>query len=134
MNAQVRALAILLLFFQAFLQADGIGEPTLVSWTDTTVTKTGTVRAVGGSFVTLELNISAPQRTEWQIPVYSGGVVSDAEGNAFNSIKENSPPNPYSYSVSTLVRTSARSTQKLPPDYVVPEGYREYLLPSEGIE
>ncbi|MFH0817838.1 MAG: transglutaminase-like domain-containing protein [Candidatus Micrarchaeota archaeon] len=136
MKKSLAVLAVIFLFLLpcVYPQSADITDPVLTSSVNSIVTKSGTVRAIGGSFVFVELNISAPQKTNWQLPVYHGSTVKDSEGNTLFSIKENSPKNPLTYSFPTEVLTKARMTDSLPNNYSVPENLKKYLLPSQGIE
>jgi len=123
---------LVLLAFSVYSQSTAIDEPALITSVDAVVTKTGTVRAVGGTLSYVELNLSAPIRSGWQLPAYSVQTASDSEGNTFSILKDSHPANPFSYSVSTQVLTKARVTDSLPPSYQVPEDVKAYLKPESG--
>ncbi len=113
-----------------------ITEPVLVNRLDSEVVENGQVAAVGGQMTSLRLNVSIPRLTEYQNVEYKGPgtLVRDQEGNAFASIAEENPANPYSYSASAKVRTIARATTELPESFVVPYELETYAQPSADIQ
>ena len=126
--------AMLVLLIISVYSESAITEPVLASSIEATITKTGTVRALGGTLKYVEINISAPQKTGWQLPSYSLETVKDSEGNTFSVVKNSNPQTPFEYSISTEVLTKARVTDSLPESYSVPEELKRYALPSSGIE
>ncbi len=134
MRKTTALLVLLALAVSLYAQSSDITEPVLTSSVSSVVTKTGTVRAIGGSLEYVEMNLSAPQKTNWQLPTYGAGTVKDSEGNTLFLIKEDNPPNPFKYSVSSEVLTKARITDSLPSSYSIPPQLSQYLLPSKGIE
>lgn len=129
----VLALALLLLL-AVLANSDAIREPVLVSSVNAKITKTGVVKAIGGTLSYVELNISMPSKTDWQTPSYAGQTVSDALGNSFIVLKKDNPGSSYQYSVESEVLTKARVTDLLPSSYVISDDLRVYTLPSAGIE
>ena len=134
MRKALLCIVLLSLTLLVFSQSASIKDPVLTTSVTSTVTKSGTVRAIGGSLRYVELNLSVPQKSDWQLPTYPITTVKDSEGNALLWVKDNNPTTPYAYSLSTEVLTKARVTDYLPASYGAPEGLSEYLLPAPGIE
>ncbi|MFH1448256.1 MAG: transglutaminase domain-containing protein [Candidatus Micrarchaeota archaeon] len=133
MKPSLQCLMLVLLILSTQVDAK-IGEPVLVSSIETVVIKTGTVRALGGELNSVELNISVPLKTDWQMPVYSVKTINDHEGNTIATVKSDSPQNPFTYAISSDVLTKARVTDSLPDAYTVPDELEIYALPSENIQ
>ncbi len=125
---------VLALLALAVFSQPAINDPVLTTSVTSVVTKSGAVRAIGGSLKHLEMNLSVPEKTDWQLPTYPMATVKDSEGNALLAIKEGNPPTPFAYSYSIDVLTKARMTDYLPPSYTIPDGIRVYSLPSPGIQ
>ncbi|VVC71712.1 Transglutaminase-like superfamily protein [uncultured archaeon] len=109
-------------------------DPVLVDETNFTLVESGIVSATRGGMVNLHLNVSVPGNFSYQSVRFSGPLVPDAEGNLFTSIFEESPGNPYRFSVSSEGSTRSRLTPALPDAYTVPFEIGYYALPSAGIQ
>ncbi len=122
-----------ILLILPYASAD-IENPVLVESVNVVVTKTGEIKATGGMIKNLELNLSLPQRTGWQLPDYSVTTEKDIEGNIFAAIKKTNPSNPFRYAVSTSVLTKARITDSLPDAYEIPKEYMQYIESTDNIQ
>ncbi|MFA6213814.1 MAG: hypothetical protein WC717_00875 [Candidatus Micrarchaeia archaeon] len=121
------ALAVLLLFSCTAVFSADSPAPQLAHTLSALVKAQGTVTAIGGTMQSLGLNVSVPSATSYQ-EVESGEQIKyDSGGNGYLSIFEQNPPNPFFYSKSITVRTTARTTPSLPESYSVPSSLSPFL-------
>ncbi|MEM3400160.1 MAG: transglutaminase-like domain-containing protein [Candidatus Micrarchaeia archaeon] len=113
--------------------AGDIEDSTLVYELKTKILGEGRVYVRGGSMSQLEINLTIPQNTPYQISSYLGEKVEDAYGNKYAHIAEMRPNNPYLFSVMNEVITRERMTFYLPKMYSK-EGKEPYLAPCGRIQ
>lgn len=128
-----RFAAILFLFVllpAVFAESDQ--DPHMASYASAIVREQGTVSVSVGQIKDLEVNISVPTSTPYQSTAIQSGdrVNYDGNGNPSVKISETSPPNPFTYSKTIAVETSARSTPSLPASYTIPADYAAYVQPT----
>jgi hypothetical protein len=90
----------------------------------------GTISAVGGEIYSLDINISIPTSTPYQIVEAGEQMKFDEFGNGYLGMSIKNPANPVSYSKKIIVQSVARTTDFLPGSYSVPSTYRPYMLPT----
>ena len=100
--------------------------PQLASALSAVVMEQGTVTAIGGEIHGLQMNLSVPSSTPYQI-VEAGEMMNfDSEGNGYLAISATNPSNPFVYSKRITVQSVARTTFSLPESYSVPLEYRQF--------
>jgi transglutaminase-like putative cysteine protease len=127
------ALAFAILLAAAALAQVSITQPKLVKTLDSQITESGKITALNGDLLRIELNHTIPQNTEYQTAQYAGPKVTDRDGNAYAFLSQASPPNPFEYSVNSIVQTRERLTTTLPAEYDVPQEYAPYLQQSPRV-
>jgi len=120
-------LAIFLLLTASFAASEA---PQLASTLSAVVWVQGTVTATGGQMHSLQMNVSVPSSTPYQI-VEAGELMKfDPYGNGYLSISSSNPTNPFTYSKKITVQSVARTTPILPESYSVPSDYGQFTSAS----
>ena len=100
--------------------------PQLATSLSAVVIEQGTVTATGGELNSLQMNISVPSSTSYQI-VEAGEMINfDSDGNGYLAISSSNPSNPFTYSKRIGVQSVARTTPSLPESYSVPSEYKAF--------
>ena len=118
------ALAFFLFISSVFASGDA---PQLASSLSAVVEMQGMVTATGGEINSLQMNVSVPSSTPYQI-VEAGEMMNfDSNGNSHITISSANPPNPFTYSKRITVQSVARTTPSLPESYVVPSDFKQFI-------
>jgi len=124
MQKPVRALALFAILISSLFAQE---TPQLASALSAVVWAQGSVTATGGEIHSLQMNISVPSSTPYQI-VEAGELMKfDSDGNAHLLISASNPPNPFTYSKKITVQSVARTTPSLPDSYSVPSDYQQFI-------
>ncbi len=123
MQKPVRALALLIILSSPLFAQE---LPQLASTLSAVVMVQGTVTATGGEIHSLQMNISVPSSTPYQIVEAGEPMRFDSNGNGYLSLSSSSPPNPFTYSKRIGVQSVARTTPSLPESYSVPSDYKQF--------
>jgi transglutaminase-like putative cysteine protease len=126
----MRALIMVVLLLSLAAAGTTISEPKLVKQVSLDFIEGGTVTSTG-SLHEVELNITLPQESTYLKAEYSIGTVVDADGNVLAHIKDTSPRNPFSYSLSTKLTSNERTLNALPSEYELLPAQLKYAQPSE---
>ena len=117
------ALAFFLLITSTFASGEA---PQLASSLSAVVVVQGTVTATGGELRSLQMNVSVPSSTPYQIVEAGEMMQFDTDGNGYFALSSSSPPNPFTYSKRITVQSVARTTPSIPESYSVPSEYRKF--------
>ena len=124
MQKTVRALALFAILISSLFAQE---TPQLASALSAVVWAQGSVTATGGEIHSLQMNISVPSSTPYQI-VEAGELMKfDSNGNGYLSLSTSNPPNPFTYSKKITVQSVARTTPSLPDSYNVPSNYTQFI-------
>ena len=125
MHKSMRALAVFALL-AACAFADG-EMPQLATSLSAVVMEQGSVTATGGQIHSLQMNLSVPSSTPYQIVEAGEMMKFDPDGNGYLAISATDPPNPFTYSKRIGVQSVARTTPSLPESYSVPSEYSVFM-------
>jgi transglutaminase-like putative cysteine protease len=123
MQKPARALALFLLLLSSLFAQE---TPQLASALSAVVWAQGTVTAIGGEIRSLEMNISVPSSTPYQIVEAGEMMKFDSDSNGYLALSSQNPPSPFTYSKRISVQSVARTTPSLPESYSVPSEYRKF--------
>ena len=123
MQKMVRALALFIILSSSLFAQE---LPQLASSLSAVVMVQGTVSATGGEIRSLQMNVSVPSSTPYQIVEAGEPMKFDSDGNGYLSISSSNPPIPFTYSKRITVQSVARTTPELPESYSVPSGYGQF--------
>ena len=104
--------------------------PQLASSLSAVVEAQGMVTASGGEIHSLQMNISVPSSTPYQIVEAGEMMKFDSDGNGYLSLSAANPSNPFTYSKRITVQSVARTTPSLPESYSVPSSYSQFTSPT----
>ncbi|MFA6328760.1 MAG: transglutaminase-like domain-containing protein [Candidatus Micrarchaeia archaeon] len=124
MQKPVCALALFIILSLSSLFAQE--TPQLASALSAAVGVHGTVSATGGDIRSLQMNISIPSSTPYQIVEAGEKMEFDSDGNGYLAISSANPSNPFTYSKRIGVQSVARATPSLPESYSVPQEYWKF--------
>jgi hypothetical protein len=115
---------ILLAVMLLSLLSNGM-TPRLVESSILSVVQQGYVRAIGGELTYINMNVSVPSNTDYQITRVDRPVIKVDSVNSIVNIVSSNPDNPFNYKVTSSVSLKARHYTYLPVSYQL--GYNEML-------
>jgi hypothetical protein len=124
---------LILLLFVALSFSETIDTSRIKSM-NVSFTEQATVAINHGNIISLSVNMSVPQKTEYQIINYTGRHGVDQNGNLFAMIQVANPSNPFTLTITTNVMTTGRTTEVLPQYYTVPDEAVRYTMVSDRIQ
>ncbi len=128
----MKKLLILLLF--ATLSFSEAIETSRIKSMNVSFTVKATVEINRGNILSLAVNMSVPQNTEYQIINYTGRHKFDQNGNLFAVVEVVNPSNPYTLPITTNVMTTGRTTKELPSYYTVPDDVLRYTMVTDRVQ
>ncbi len=124
---------LILLLFATVSFSEAIDTSRIKSM-NVSFTVKATVEINRGNILSLAVNMSVPQNTEYQIINYTGRHKFDQNGNLFAAIQVMNPSNPYTLSITTNVMTTGRTTKELPSYYTVPDDVLKYTMVTDRVQ
>ncbi len=124
---------IMLVILLLILLPSGM-TPRLVEKSSLNVVQQGYVRAVGGELTYLNMNLSVPSNTDYQISVTDMPVTKIDAVNSIVNIVSRTPSNPFNYKVTSSVSLNARHTKQLPGTYQIDYSQMLYTRPTARIQ
>ena len=134
MAKAAKAFAMFLLLLCLPLMARQIDDPQRVSYVGATIEEKGTVEVSGGSPERLTIRFPIPISSPYQQVEYEGEPQYDSQGNPYWRMVVDDPPNPYSYSKTIKVTTTARRTAALPSNYTIGPEFSNSLRPNADVQ
>ncbi|UCC91199.1 MAG: transglutaminase domain-containing protein [Candidatus Aenigmatarchaeota archaeon] len=126
------------ILFPSLAEANGIEDKVLenpagVNELIVNVVQHGTVW-VDGNPSSIMINLTTPQDDHRQDVDIEVSRVKDELGVDIGVIEEDNPENPFSYTISGVVKSRANHLTSLPSSYVIPENVEVYLQATENIQ
>jgi transglutaminase-like putative cysteine protease len=128
----MKKLMIMLLF--ASLSFSETIDTSMIRSMNISFTMKATAEVNHGNIIALFVNMSVPQKTEYQIINYPGRHAVDQNGNLFAIVEVANPSNPYTLPITTNVMTTGRVTKELPAYYSVPADALRYTMVTDRIQ
>ncbi|MEM4554684.1 MAG: transglutaminase-like domain-containing protein [Candidatus Anstonellaceae archaeon] len=116
---------ILLSFF-----LHGAFSPYLVTSATVKINESGSVIVHGGELNYLQLSIQIPRNSSYQQVFVDRKINTDKEGNAYITIEQKGPKNPFHYSIGIEAKAKSRRVLELPDNFELTNEELKYLVPT----